>query len=271
MRHLRLLFALLMISTSLACWAQSSTLIVYTEEREDFTLWINGFKINNQPGQHLRITGMNAGEFLIQAIFTNPNLPQQKISLNIQAEREITYGLVRRSSAAPLEFRFLNESTTGYFPVAPPRLEIVPYLGPMNTVNPAQPVPMPAPVPVPAPAPVVIVPAPVRPNPLPGYNGQIGCEYPMDPIQFADAKQRIAAKSFSDTKMQLSQQITRSNCLLVSQVAELMALFSFESQKLEFAKFAYAYTYDQGNYYKVNDAFGFESSIRELEQFLSGK
>jgi hypothetical protein len=40
---------------------------------------------------------------------------------------------------------------------------------------------------------------------------------------------------------------------------------------LEFAKFAYAYTYDQGNYYKVNDVFGFESSIRDLEEYLKRK
>ena len=71
--------------------------------------------------------------------------------------------------------------------------------------------------------------------------------------------------------MQLAKQITRSNCLLTSQVSELMGLFSFESQKLEFAKFAYEFTYDKGNYYKVNDVFGFESSIRDLEEYLKGK
>ena len=92
----------------------------------------------------------------------------------------------------------------------------------------------------------------------------------MDPAQFADAKRSISSKSFSDTKMQLAKQITRGNCLLTSQVLDFMALFSFESQKLEFAKFAYPYTYDQGNYYRINDGFGFESSIRDLEQYLNG-
>jgi hypothetical protein len=48
----------------------------------------------------------------------------------------------------------------------------------------------------------------------------------------------------------------------------MMGEFTFESQKLEYAKFAYPYTYDRANYYKINDAFGFESSIRDLEKHL---
>ena len=47
-----------------------------------------------------------------------------------------------------------------------------------------------------------------------------------------------------------------------------MRLFNFEASKLDFAKFAYKYTYDQKNYYKVNDAFEFESSISELTTFI---
>ena len=47
-----------------------------------------------------------------------------------------------------------------------------------------------------------------------------------------------------------------------------MQLFNFESSRLEFAKFAYPYTFDQGNYYKLNDAFQFESSIDELNEFV---
>jgi len=50
-----------------------------------------------------------------------------------------------------------------------------------------------------------------------------------------------------------------------------MLLFSFEATRLDFAKFAYKYTYDISNYYKLNDAFTFESSIEELNNFINGK
>lgn len=108
-------------------------------------------------------------------------------------------------------------------------------------------------------------------DPLPGYTGPIGCEGPMSPAAFSDAKQSIDGKSFSDSKMRVAKQIARSNCMLTSQVHQIMQLFSFETDKLEFAKFAYDYTYDRGNYYKVNDVFSFENTIKELETYLQGR
>jgi len=50
-----------------------------------------------------------------------------------------------------------------------------------------------------------------------------------------------------------------------------MNTFSFEDTKLEFAKYAYERTYDIGNYYKLNDAFSFESSIEELNEYTQGR
>lgn len=134
------------------------------------------------------------------------------------------------------------------------------------------PVPGPAPVPVPVPAPVPVpVPVPVPPNPLPGYSGPIGCDWPMDAAEFQNAKTSISSKTFASSRMTLAKQVTGANCLLVSQVREIMDLFTFETDKLEYVKFAYNYTYDIGNYYRINDGFTFESSISDLNKFLEGK
>lgn len=114
----------------------------------------------------------------------------------------------------------------------------------------------------------VYVQPPPPPNPLPGYNGPIGCDYPMNHQAFLEAKQSILDKDFEDTKLTMAKQITKMNCLLASQVKEIMSIFTFEDTKLEFAKFAYRYTYDIGNYYKVNDAFTYESSIDDLNSYL---
>ena len=56
---------------------------------------------------------------------------------------------------------------------------------------------------------------------------------------------------------------------MAEQVKEIMLLFDFESTRLEFAKEAYSYTYDLDNYYILNDAFDFESSISELNEFIT--
>ncbi len=103
---------------------------------------------------------------------------------------------------------------------------------------------------------------------VPGYNGPIGCPMPMNRTDFEGAKSSIASKSFEETKLQIAKQIVGANCCTAAQVKEIMKLFTFEASKLDFAKFAYKYTYDQKNYYKVNDAFEFESSISELTSYI---
>lgn len=123
----------------------------------------------------------------------------------------------------------------------------------------------PAPVPTPVPAP-----GNDHYN-MPGYNGPIGCPWPMSPGDFEGAKASIKNQSFADTQMKLAMQIFNSNCLTSTQVKDIMMLFTFEENKLEFAKFAYGRTFDLGNYYKVNDAFTFSSSVDELNEYIMGR
>jgi hypothetical protein len=104
---------------------------------------------------------------------------------------------------------------------------------------------------------------------MPGYSGAVGCPWPMADQDFAAAKQSIAAKGFDDTKLTIAKQVISSNCLFSRQVKELMLLFSFEDTRLQFAKFAYGFTFDIGNYFMLNDAFQFESSIDELNKYIS--
>ncbi len=93
----------------------------------------------------------------------------------------------------------------------------------------------------------------------------------MSNTEFADVKKSIEAKSFEDTKMTLAKQMASDRCFTVDQVKGILALFSYEDTKLEFAKFAYERTYDIDNYYKVNDAFTYESSTEELNEYIRSR
>lgn len=104
---------------------------------------------------------------------------------------------------------------------------------------------------------------------LEGYTGVMGCEWPLKEKEFRNIKRSIKSKGFDSSKLKIAKQILRDNCLLADQVAELVDLMGFESNKLELAKFAYSRTFDQGNYYKVNDVFDFESTIEELQDFIN--
>ena len=104
-----------------------------------------------------------------------------------------------------------------------------------------------------------------------GYNGPIGCPWPMDEGEFSNALGSVASKDFDDTKLTVAKQITGANCLTADQVRRMMGELDFEDSKLEYAKFAYNKTFDIGNYYKLNDAFDFDSSVDELNEHINGQ
>lgn len=116
---------------------------------------------------------------------------------------------------------------------------------------------------------------PVTPAPevynMPGYTGNIGCAWPMTGAEFDAVKKSLESKGFEDSKMTMAKQVGSNRCFTVDQVKGIMGLFSFEDSRLDFAKYAFERTYDIDNYFKVNDAFSFESSIDDLNQYIMAR
>jgi hypothetical protein len=81
----------------------------------------------------------------------------------------------------------------------------------------------------------------------------------------------INSSTFESSKILIAKQAISSNYFFARQVKQLLSLFTFESSKLEIAKLAYLKTLDKGNFFLVNDAFTFESSIDELNEFILGQ
>jgi hypothetical protein len=173
------------------------------------------------------------------------NVNETPTGVNVQMN---VPGMQTSTQSAVVSHQVTTTTTTNEQPVAQSQVTMQ-----------AQPQPKPQVQPQPKPA-----------NAVPGYNGSVGCANPMSDADFQSAKSSITSKSFEDSKLTIAKQVTSSNCLLCSQVKEIMKSFNFESTRLEFAKYAYKYTYDKGNYFKLNDAFQFESSIDELNEYING-
>jgi hypothetical protein len=97
------------------------------------------------------------------------------------------------------------------------------------------------------------------------------CVFPVGGTDFNNMKSSLEKQSFEDTKLKMAKDIMRRNCYSSGQIKELMGLFSFEENKLELAKYGYDFCTDKNNYYMLNDAFSFSSSVDELTEFLSKK
>ncbi len=94
------------------------------------------------------------------------------------------------------------------------------------------------------------------------------CPDPVDPAEFNAFLLTLKNKPFDDTKKTIIKQFIKSSCVSSSQLSLILGELDYESSKLEVAKFAYLYIYDPENYYLINNAFEFSSSVEELNQYI---
>lgn len=274
--------------------AQNNNLVIYSQEGLKFTVILNGAQQNNQPETNVKITKLNAPNYQVKLVFQN-NSPDvnQNVYLTNGAEttrnKEYTYSI--KNIKGKYKLRFISTAPVSVISGNTTNLQTIIVYNPTgsnststttttsntigintNTTNGVS----------------------INTNTtstssysttttttsgngttnhppntyiLQGYNGVYGCPYPMNSSDFENAKQSVKSKGFDESRLTIAKQIVGSNCLLCSQIKELMQLMSFEATKLDLAKFAWHHNLDKGNYFKLNDAFGFESSISELNQY----
>ncbi len=97
-----------------------------------------------------------------------------------------------------------------------------------------------------------------------GCNGNVA----MSSTNFSAAKQTISKQKFDDTRLSTATQIINSNCLSSQQIKDMMMIFSFEDTRLKLAKLAHSKCTDPNNYFLLNDAFNFSSSVEELNNAI---
>ncbi len=108
-----------------------------------------------------------------------------------------------------------------------------------------------------------------RPNMNPSQQDTF-CE--VNTSDYSDIKRRLSAVSFDNEKINLAKSILRTKrCFTTDQIAGLATLFSFSSSRVDFVKFAYDYTKDVDNYYKLTDVFSFSSDKNEILEFIESK
>lgn len=91
----------------------------------------------------------------------------------------------------------------------------------------------------------------------------------MKETDFDDLLSSIGNRNFESTNIDILKTALDKNTVSAIQVKQILSFFTFESNKLEVAKYAYKHTCDKNNYFKVYDAFNFDSSVSELKEYIS--
>lgn len=93
----------------------------------------------------------------------------------------------------------------------------------------------------------------------------------INDVDYQGMLNAVKKENFETGKLDLAKSLfgTPGQYVSAEQVLGVLKLFSFENNKLAFAKFAYDYTADTQAYYKVYDAFSFSSSKKELSDYIN--
>ncbi|MBL7712906.1 MAG: DUF4476 domain-containing protein [Chitinophagaceae bacterium] len=92
----------------------------------------------------------------------------------------------------------------------------------------------------------------------------------MSRAQMNTLKSIVDDRMGSDDKTAAIHQYTSDKSLTTDQVVEMMNWLSFESSKLQVAKDCYDRVLDKENYHEISMALSFQSSKRELDEFIAG-
>lgn len=116
-----------------------------------------------------------------------------------------------------------------------------------------------------------------QPSPYGGPTGGAGY-YPgsavssyrlMTPADAGALAQAIKQRPFESTKLSTAQQALASSSIRAEDLEVVLRSFDFDSTRVELAKFAYEHVADPQNFYRVYDAFQFDSSVQEVQKSVA--
>lgn len=99
------------------------------------------------------------------------------------------------------------------------------------------------------------------------YNDNFGSS--ISDREFTRVIESINKEWLESNKMKSASQVINANFLTSAQVRQMLFLFSFENNRVDLAKQAYAKTVDKRNFmHTLDDAFSFNTSKEELARFI---
>ena len=91
---------------------------------------------------------------------------------------------------------------------------------------------------------------------------------PISTNEFENIMNTLNNISFDSSLLNVAKQILSSKYVTTDQVIRILQLFTFDSSRLDIAKFAYNRTVDKSHYFQTYNSFTFDSSVNELSNYI---
>jgi hypothetical protein len=284
-------------------------LTIFSENGDKFYLILNGEKQNDEPQTNLRLEDLNQPYYNARIIFADKTL-SDIVKNNLQITdvdgvfKDVTYKIKRDKNIktkmkmnffSMIDVRpdFIPPSSVYVVHYGEPRPQSVGYNQTTTTTTTAQGVNVGANVNIGGVNMNVSIQDPIGGTSVTetttthsssGFNNNNqnynndeprprGCvnRAPMNNRDFSSAFETVKKLGFDETRLKTAKQIVSNNCMNTNQISQICGIFGFEESKLDFAKFAYEFCVEPKNYFKINNVFGFSSSVDDLNDYIQNR
>ncbi|MDX5347530.1 MAG: DUF4476 domain-containing protein [Hymenobacteraceae bacterium] len=239
-----LLLSIVLLLVLPAAFAYHANAVFTSKHGEPFQLFINGRLINHTISNIVRLNDVPAGFHEVE-VRMRDYLHVSGLRTRVYLHDGFETRFEVRQSGRSGKVHLREISRIPLLPLAPPVC---------NTPPPHRPY-------QPLPDDYYRYPEPRQPQ-------QPLCNNLLDQYALDYLFQSIGSKTFESSKVTIAKQAVSGGSVLAEDVKRIMELFTYESSRVDFAKFAYHYTCDKQNYFIVNDAFEYSSSIDELNRYI---
>jgi hypothetical protein len=88
----------------------------------------------------------------------------------------------------------------------------------------------------------------------------------MEPQDVDALVQAVQRRPLETGKLSLAKQALSQTSIPANDLKRLLQSLGSEASRVELAKFAYSHVADQQNFYRIYEAFNFDSSVEEVQQ-----
>ncbi|GGG40662.1 hypothetical protein GCM10011378_16130 [Hymenobacter glacieicola] len=90
----------------------------------------------------------------------------------------------------------------------------------------------------------------------------------MAPQEVEALWETVQRQSFDDNKLAIIREALRETSIPADDARRFVATMAFDRNRIELAKYMYARVADRQNFYRVYEALQYQSSIREVQQYI---
>ncbi|MGB0403471.1 MAG: DUF4476 domain-containing protein [Salibacteraceae bacterium] len=244
-----------------------TALEIYSADKKRFYLFVDGLKENESPKNKVRIKNLPEGPHHIKIIFENRELNNPQTRLQLDRTKDYLYEIKLYTNLDrkwyDLNLIEIKEWSDKEIKKKAPLVtlseeELRLAASKTDSLLEAN---VPAPI-IEKPKDTILIKSDTAKSII--DLNTLNCSKPMHPKGYSLLVKKLSVNGDDKLKLAESKKLLRSNCLTSIQIMELMQIFEFEVSRIELATFAFEYCFDPVNYQFVEDAFEFDSSIKEL-------